>query len=574
MKNDKFKKKLFYPTMSEKDKRRTMANLDITEEIKDSFLNKPENIKGEVLSRKTRTFIYILFLILSVVVDLDNGIFSASVKYIMKDLNMNTTEYGVFASISFTGRIIGLVIFMIVINFKYRRVTLIITIVLHGSSYLVYFFSSNNLILTSSKMFAAANKVCGSIYRPVWIEQFGISKYKTILFSIVQIMSSYGQVIGFNLGNFYFCEKWKLSLFYILIVMYVIAICFVFVPGSYFKRGYISYDDKEDNTGGNKDKSNFPDKRETLFVRSTITSKKKEKKSNSKTFFKDLCYIICNIIFFLSIIKRSNTTFIFQIIHSFIKVYQENVLKDSNDNLIAIFYNIASLVSTAVGGLLGGFIANKLGGYEKKRSIFVVIIPEIITIINIAFLANTYNFYIFNINLISFFCFVSAGTPVLQGYLIKTIPKSIKGIGIGLDMIVSTFLGKIPGPIVYGILEDKYSEKYPSFAWKISISYYYVGSLIVFIICICKCFERVKKNASEVKLEDHIVDITAIGSGNDGNDAFKYGTVTSQRSFTEYKINLPNNNDSFFSPVLENENESENEENENENDDDMENSLN
>ena len=87
-------------------------------------------------------------------------------------------------------------------------------------------------------------------------------------------------------------------------------------------------------------------------------------------------------------------------------------------------------------------------------------------------------------------------------------------------------------------------------------------------------FWKSQKNASEVKLEDHIVDITAIGSGNDGNDAFKYGTVTSQRSFTEYKINLPNNNDSFFSPVLENENESENEENENENDDDMENSLN
>ena len=140
-------------------------------------------------------------------------------------------------------------------------------------------------------------------------------------------------------------------------------------------------------------------------------------------------------------------------------------------------------------------------------------------------------------------------------------------------MIVSTFLGKIPGPIIYGILEDKYSEKYPSFAWKISISYYYVGSLIVFLICILKCFEKAKQNASEVKLEDHIVDIAAISSGNDGNDAFKYGTATSQRSFTEYKINLPKNNDLSFGAVLENENESETDEND-ENDNDIENSLN
>jgi predicted MFS family arabinose efflux permease len=478
-----------------------------------------------------RLFIFILFLVLSVVVDLDNGIFNASVNYIMKDLNMNTTEYGVFASISFSGRIIGLIIFMIIINFRHRKATLIITIILHGSSYIIYYLTNNNFILTSAKMFAAANKVCGSIYRPVWIEQFGISNYKTILFSIVQIMSSYGQVIGFNLGSFYFHEKWKLSLFYILIVMYIIAICFVFVPIAYFKRNYMSYENNEDDSESNDDSSRASLRKQTVFVKSIRI----KKKSNIKRLFKDLCHIIKNIVFFLCIIKRSNATFIFQIIHSFLKVYQENVLKDSNDNLIALFYNIASLVSTTIGGLLGGLIANKLGGYEKKRSIFVVIIPEIITVINIIFLANTSKFYIFNINLISFFCFVSASTPVIQGYLIKTIPKSIKGIGIGLDMIVSTFLGKIPGPIIYGLLEDKYSEENPSLAWKISISYYYVGSIIVILICFFKCFEKVKKNASEVKLQDHIVDIAGIGSGSDGNDIFKFGIITRKRSHTDYK---------------------------------------
>ena len=89
----------------------------------------------------------------------------------------------------------------------------------------------------------------GVSFCDIVIQQNHIDLYKTILFSIVQIMSSYGQVIGFNLGSFYFKEKWKLSLFYILIVMYIIAFCFVFVPGSYFRRSFISYEDNKDNKG-------------------------------------------------------------------------------------------------------------------------------------------------------------------------------------------------------------------------------------------------------------------------------------------------------------------------------------
>jgi len=134
------------------------------------------------LSRKARVFIFCLFLLLSIIVDLDNGIFSSSVKTLQADLGMNNTQYGLFISISFIGRIIGLVFFMIIINLKHRKFTLILSIVLHGSSYCLYQITNNTQILTFSKMFAAANKVCASVFRPVWIEQFGLSNYKSIFF--------------------------------------------------------------------------------------------------------------------------------------------------------------------------------------------------------------------------------------------------------------------------------------------------------------------------------------------------------------------------------------------------------
>ena len=536
---------------------------EIPENIKDEIdnLNSEFEENYTVLSRKMRIYIFSLFLILSVVVDLESGIFNSSVDYLQADLNMNNAEYGLFVSISFTGRIIGLVIFMFILNFKHRKYTLIATIFLHGSSYVLYQISSNSYILTFAKMFAAGNKVCASIYRPVWIEQFGLSKYKSVFFSLVQIMSSYGQIIGFSLGSLLFKSDWKMGLLSILVMMYIIAIGFLIVPGKYFFRSYMYYEDKlveiEDSNEDDKNKDNTSSassdtesarsstegkkRYKTIFVNAKNVEKQKREKSGEqkkkislwekfKNLLRDLFLLVKNKIFLLSMIKRANTTFILQIVHSYLKQYQQHSLEDINEDLIVLFYSISSLGSTAVGGLIGGIITKKLGGYESKKSTYIVIIPEILTAASISFLAFTKNFYVYNINLILFFCFISIGSPVIQGYLIKTIPKSIKGIGVGLDMIVSTFLGKIPGPVIYGALEDKYLNENRALAWQICMCYFYVGVIIVFILCYFKYKEEAIKDSVEVKLEDNIVNLAAISSGTDANDFFSMKMPVPKRS--------------------------------------------
>ena len=104
-------------------------------------------------------------------------------------------------------------------------------------------------------------------------------------------------------------------------------------------------------------------------------------------------------------------------------------------------------------------------------------------------------------------------------------------------MIVSTFLGKIPGPIIYGALEDKYSEKNPSFAWKLSLSYYYIGVLIVLILCCFKYKEEIRENVSKVRIYERIIDLAAISSWSDSNDHFKLSNPAPKvRSKTYAKI--------------------------------------
>ena len=517
------------------------------------------------LSRKMRIYIFTLFLILSVTVDLEAGIFNSSVDYLQQDLNMNNAEYGLFISISFTGRIIGLVIFMFLLNFKHRKYILIITIFLHGSSYGLYQISSNSYILTFAKMFAAGNKVCASIYRPVWIEQFGLSKYKSVFFSLVQIMSSYGQIIGFTLGSLLFESNWKLGLLYIMIIMIAIALGFLIAPGKYFFRSYMYYEDKlvevddcecdddcdeenedDDNSSSNYKLSEKEKRIGSMFINYKNFEKEKKKIKGEKTkkstcdkikkLLKDIFTLVKNIIFLFCMIKRANCTFILQIVHSYLKPYQEHSLSNVNKDLIVLFYSISSLISTAIGGLIGGILTKKLGGYESKKTIYVILIPEILTGVTIFFLAFTKDFYIYNINLILFFCFISIGSPVIQGYLIKAIPKSIKGIGVGLDMIVSTFLGKIPGPIIYGALEDKYMESNQALAWQICLCYFYFGVLITFVLCLFKHKEKVSQDSDEVKIEDNIVNLASIGSGTDNNDLIRMKMPVLKKSKTMKNI--------------------------------------
>ena len=53
-------------------------------------------------------------------------IFNSSVDILQADLGMSNPQYGLFILISLAGRIIGLIIFMLLLNLKHRKYTLII----------------------------------------------------------------------------------------------------------------------------------------------------------------------------------------------------------------------------------------------------------------------------------------------------------------------------------------------------------------------------------------------------------------------------------------------------------------
>ncbi len=119
-----------------------------------------------------------------------------------------------------------------------------------------------------------------------------------------------------------------------------------------------------------------------------MAKKKSSVKERIKSVFKDVWKLIKNIIFMLNIIKRSIITLILQIVHSYLKQYQEHYFfadRELYEDLIVLFYNISSLAATAIGGILSGIVTKKLGGYENKKSIYIVLVPDITTGISVFF---------------------------------------------------------------------------------------------------------------------------------------------------------------------------------------------
>ena len=103
-------------------------------------------------------------------------------------------------------------------------------------------------------------------------------------------------------------------------------------------------------------------------------------------------------------------------------------------------------------------------------------------------------------------------------------------------MLISTFFGKIPGPIIYSALEDKYMTKNQALASQICLCYFYFGVLITFILCLFKYKEKVSQDSDEVKIEDNIVNIAFIGSGTDNNDLIRMKMPVLKSSKTKKNI--------------------------------------
>ena len=64
--------------------------------------------------------------------------------------------------------------------------------------------------------------------------------------------------------------------------------------------------------------------------------------------------------------------------------------------------------------------------------------------------------------------------------------------------MITNILGKLPSPIIYGIINDRHKKEEPKYAWNKSLMVYYLGTIFIYLACFFK-WKLNDKNKKKVK---------------------------------------------------------------------------
>ena len=544
----KSKDKLNIKTLPKK-KFESSKNLNKCE---DKIEKKKKKEKPKIyLSRYIRMILFFLLLFFTVIVDLDAGIIVSCYKSFIHDLNMSDLQYGSLNSITTIGKIIALLFYMIIINKNHRKFIIVFTAFLHGLFFYGYYINDNYYYISTLNFFISFCKVFVLIYMPVWIEQFGIKKYKTLLLTIVYMVTSYGRIVGAWIGTVIFNNEWKKAFFCCGIIFLTLSFGLFIIPQKYYSTKYMIVEHQKKYTGNiieklvptknteiemkkeienindieyinddnntlTKNKKGFQEFEEDKNIEEKIGDKnikllydydKNEGNMKKLSIFSKLRIILLNKCFFFSSLTRACLFFSFRIIHVYLKKYTFEVLNYNNEITFFYYYSLTTILAPSLGSLIGGAICNKyLGGYESKRSIWLILFFGTIAgiFISLVRISNDFKSLIFNI--FGYFFSVSAFLPTISGYIINSLHKELKGFGSSFDSLITNILGKLPSPIIYGMMNDKYKDKEPKFAWNKSLMIYYIGIIFIYLACLFKW--KLKNTKNKILKKNDVVEQT------------------------------------------------------------------
>ena len=512
------------------------------------------------LSRYVRMILFFLLLIFSVIIDLDSGIIVSSYKSFTEDMQMSDIQFGTISSIINAGEIIGLLIYMPIINKNHRKFIVVITSFLHGLGFFAYFISSNFYYIAILNFLISICKAFINVYIPVWIDQFGIKKYKTLLLTILYMAISIGMIVGAWIGTVLFDNNWKKAFVCCGVIFIILSFSLFAVPQKYYSTKYMIVEQQKNSDGNivekivltksDNDESNIKknieqmkdikylgDDKKTSKTAKMIKKKKieeeknvendinennndkkeklinEEESNNDDETFKRLSIIsklkmiIFNQCFIFSCLSKAIIFYIFEIIYVYLKKYAFEALNYTDEIKFFYYYSITTILAPSLGGLIGGAICNKFfGGYESRNSIWIVLICGILSVIFVSLLRVSMSFDHLIIYIFGFFFSVSAFLPTISGYIINSLNKELKGFGSSFDNLM-TNLFEMSSPIIYGLINDEYKEEDPKYAWSKSLIIYYIGMLFICLACFAKWKinnkkKKVKKSVVKKTVED------------------------------------------------------------------------
>ena len=519
-----------------KNKAKSSMNLPV------KWKNPKTNKNVVYLSRYVRMVLFLLLLIFSVIIDLDSGIIVSSYKSFTKDLNMSDIQFGTLSSITTVGEIIGLLFYMSIINKNHRKFILVTTSLLHGIGLFGYLINSNFYYISILNFLISVCKAFINVYMPVWIDQFGIKKYKTLLLTILYMAISMGMILGAWIGTVLFNNDWKKSFICEGLIFIGLSASLFAVPQKYYSTKYMiveqqkisgnpvekivpTKDDSNDSKikknienvkdikyigedkkpqrkkqkmekieeEKNMEKDNDDEKKQKLINDNSQNTKQKESITDNLSLISKLKGVFFNRVFIFSCIAKAIIFFVHEIVYIFFKIYTFEALHYDDEIKFFYYYSITTIAAPSLGGLIGGAICNKFfGGYESKKSIWIIISFGTLSVLFISVVRVVIQFNKLMIFIFGYFFSSSAFLPTLSGYIINSLNKDLKGFGSSFDNLITNIF-VLTSPILYGLLNDKYKSVDPKFAWNKSLLIYYFETIFIYLACFFKWQTNNKK---------------------------------------------------------------------------------
>ena len=459
--------------------------------------SKPKKISGEkeysepplpiTLSRKVRWIVFAILIYAGVVLELDQGALSSTTDSLSEDLELNDSQLGGLGSMVFLGKALGCLVFFTLINKLNRKYILLVTSFLTVLSLILTTQTKNVALLYIFRIIAGLSQSFVGIYFPVWNDQFGIHKHKSIFLTIHHLSSALGYLIGYGLGIWL---GWDLSFYVQSFLIIIPFIILFFISDKFFSMSLMPLKSKMKllEKDENKEKeSNDKIEKEIKKIKVTVLDDSYQENEENKpldeetkeeqidleddiSLFEDIQQqgedmskdsimlqikaIIRSPLFILINISLCAIYIIVAAIQFWINDYLQYALKIEDEKTRLMIFGGVIITSPASGMVLGGIILSKVGGYESEKAIYIPLVFSLIVIVfaNLAPLST--NAYIF---VPLFWIYLFAGStiiPASNGISLVSVDKKFTGASSSLSILIYNVLGRFPGPNVYAAFKS------------------------------------------------------------------------------------------------------------------------
>ena len=455
-------------------------------------MEEPKSPRKVRLSRYYRMFLYFIMVTMEGMVNVSSGLLSSATKEVKKSLNMNDAKFGSFGTANSLGRIISSTLFGMFNQVISRKWSTTLSVGFHALFLLCFQITNNANILIFVRGLQGLTQMPQAIYIPVWIDQFGIRKYRTVQITSLQLFMTTGKCIGYFLNMFFGLENWKKGFFIEAMYLLFCSFCCLISSEDYFSRTLYR-----------------PDTEDNERITCTVYEEKEEKSNKNvkkNNFLYDLKILSCHSLYLISMLCRCILHGLNTCLHFWLADFMRNVIHEKNQLKITICYSIICFTGPLFGILANLVLKPWIGNYESRKASWPLVFLQLtasIFAVSIGFMKSTLTV---SFATILFLMFNSSALPLLQGILISCVDKSLSATGFAIANILTQVLTSGTTPLLYGIINDRYKEQYPSLAMIsiMSLQFIAVPFLAALAILRNKKFDEEEKKKKEEQGEELI----------------------------------------------------------------------